>query len=43
MEVASGYEVVYEAYATDTYVNMVLKNSDLEKNVEQYIRVVLAN
>ena len=35
------YEVAYEAYATNTYSNVILKNSDFNTNEKQFLRVVV--
>jgi hypothetical protein len=34
------YEAAYENYATNTYSNVILKNSDFDLNKKQFLRVV---
>ena len=40
LDVDAGYEVVWEDYDEENYFNINVKNSNFEKNVEQFIRVV---
>lgn len=39
ISINSGYEVLFNTYSTSTYVNLVLKQSDFQKNKEQFLVV----